>query len=416
MDDTGFRFEYTPGTIRYGRDCVDALAVELASEGLERALVVCGQTVGNTPEVIDPVVSGLGDAHVDVFARTTPQKHLDTAVAAAERARQEDVDVLVSLGGGSSLDLAKVTATLVGGNYSHADAVEALAERGGLSVPDEPLPIVTIPTTLAGADLSIGAGVVVSPDDPENDSGERIGGGLWSPALMPTALFYDPVLFETTPRDVLAASAMNGFDKGIESLYARNASPVTDATAMRGLRLLQTGLPKLGRGNRDDETLRQVITGTVLVQYGISRADGTTMSLIHAFGHGLRAHAGLQQGAAHAIVAPHALSYLFEHVDGRRDLLAEALDVSSAHGTVDRGPDSTEIRESEKIAQQVVDAVVEVRDALELPSQLRSVDSCTRADLEAIAATTLADSFIGNVPPGLDPTLEDLEGVLDEAW
>ena len=404
MDESSFRFEYAPGTIRYGRECVDALAEELERAGVGRALVVCGNTVGTTPDVIDPVVAGLGDALVDVFARTSPQTRLDTAVEAAELAREEDVDVLVSLGGGSSLDLAKIVATLVGSARSHAEAVDEVAERGGLSVPEDPLPIVAVPTTLAGADLSIGAGVSVAADDPENETGERLGGGVWSPALMPTALFYDPALFETTPQSVLAASAMNGFDKGIESLYARNATPLTDATAVRGLRLLGDGLPALGRGARDEATLRKAITGTVLVQYGISRVDGTTMSLVHAFGHGLRDHAGLQQGAAHAIVAPHALAYLFEHVDGRRDLLAEAFDVPRD----DRTPTA--------VATAVVDAVTDVRDALDLPTQLRDVDGCDRDELPAIAETTLEDSFMRNVPAELDPSREDLQAVLDAAW
>jgi len=260
------------------------------------------------------------------------------------------------------------------------------------------VPVVAVPTTLAGADLSIGAGLTAAPASGLVE--EPVGGGLWDPRLMPAAVVYDPALFATTPASVLAASAMNGFDKGIESLYAHTASPVTDATATRGLGLLVDGLQELGERGPETDVLAPVVEGILLVQYGISRPDGTTMSLVHAFGHGITAHGTVQQGAAHAVVAPHALAYLFEQVDGRRDLLAEALG---------RG-------DADYPATAVVDAVEDVRAALELPTGLREVDGPGPDEFEAVAEATLADSFMANAPAGLDPTVADLVGVLEDAY
>ncbi len=149
------RFAYDPATIRFGPNCVADLADELERHGLERALVVCGSTVGNTPAVIDPVCEGLGDRLAGVFDGTTAEKRLGTAFDGRERLERENADALVSLGGGSSLDVAKVISVLAANDRTHEDVAAEFAETGTITVPDEGLvPIVAIPTTLAGADLS----------------------------------------------------------------------------------------------------------------------------------------------------------------------------------------------------------------------------------------------------------------------
>jgi alcohol dehydrogenase len=284
-----------------------------------------------------------------------------------------------------------------------ADAYTAagneFAETGTLSVPDEGLvPIVAVPTTLAGADVSQVAGMTATPEN--GLAPEQASGGLSHPGLMPTAVVADPALVATTPDAILAASAMNGFDKGVETLYASTATPVTDATAVRGLSLFQDGLLAFGDGSRADWVYDALVRGCLLVQYGISRPGVGTLSLIHAFGHGLTRAFPVQQGAAHGVVAPHALAYLFDRVDGRRDLLAEAFDVADA----------------DDVAAAIVDAVADVRDALGLPTRLRDVDGPGPEELPSVAEHVLADSFMANAPADLDATVADIEGVLEAAW
>ncbi|ELY43561.1 iron-containing alcohol dehydrogenase family protein [Natronorubrum bangense] len=397
--DAAFRFEYEPATIRFGSGCVDALEAELERQSLERALIVCGSTVGSTPDVIDPITAGLGDRLAGVFAETTSKKRLGTAVDGLERLEDEDVDVLVSLGGGSSLDVAKVISVLAASDREPAAIGDEFAETGTITVPNEGLvPIVAVPTTLAGADLSQVAGVTAAPESGLVET--EVGGGISGPGLMPAAAVYDPDIVATTPESILTGSAMNGFDKGLEAIYAANATPVTDATAMRGLGKLETGLRAFGRGVRDTETFATILEGIVLVQYGISRPDETMLSIVHAFGHGLTRTDDVQQGTAHAVVVPHVLAYLFDQVDARVDVLADALGVADADDP----------------ARAVVDRVADVRDALELPTRLRDVDGPEPDEFTAVAEAILADSFMANAPPGLEASVEDIERILEQAW
>lgn len=399
--DGAFRFEYNPSTIRFGPGSVDDLAAELEHECLERALIVCGSTVGTTAAVIDPVEAGLGDRLAGVFDETTAKKRLATAFEGRNALEAADADVLVSLGGGSSLDVATVISVLSASDRSHEDVATELAERGTVTVPDDGLvPVVTVPTTLAGADLSMAAGLTAAPGSSPIDA--EISGGVSDPALMPVAAFYDPELVATTPESILAGSAMNGFDKGVETLYASNATPITDATAAAGLEKLCGGLRAFGNGDGDVETLETILEGVVLVQYGISRPGETTVSIVHAFGHALSRTEDVQQGVAHAIVVPHVLEYLFERggVDARVGLLANALGVGDAD---DR-------------SEAVLESITAIRDALGLPSRLRDVDCLDHSEVTAIAEAIQADSFMANAPPGLDPTVEEIEDVLEAAW
>lgn len=393
MATDSFRFEYEPGTVVYGRDSVDTLSEELAQRGVKRALLVTGSTVGNTPEVSEPVRAGIGDRLAGVFAETTPEKRLQTALDGVESLRASDADALVSLGGGSSLDVATVMSVLAADDRPREAIRSAFVETGTVPV-SETVPVFAVPTTLAGADLSVAAGITADSDD------GVVRGGVFDERLMPEALVYDPALIETTPHEILCASAMNGFNKGIESLYAQNRTPITDATATRGLSLLADGLPRLGTGQRGD-SLHDAVVGTMLVQYGVSRGSGSTLSLIHAFGHGITRGYDVQQGAAHAIIAPHALEFLFKHVDGRREELAAALGVESS---------------DEPATTPIIDAVTEIRDSLGLPGCLRSIPDLSKAELPAVASAVAADGMLGNTPAGLDPTETEIEHVLENAW
>ncbi len=390
-----FRLDYDSPVIRYGSGAVSTLDSELEELGCSRALVVCGQTVGNRPDVIEPVTDGLGDRLAGVFAGTTPKKRLQTVLDCAEQARDCEADVLVGVGGASSLDLARIASAVLASDRSPAELREELAATATLSVPEEPIPVVTVPTTLAGGSLSMLGGV--SAEDEET---ELVGGGVGAPQLMPALAVYDPELVMTTPREILAGSAFNGFNKGVETLYASSRTPVTDATASRGLALLSQGLPTLGADTDPDRwNLETVLQGVVLAQYGASRPEGTTFSVLHALGHSLRVHTGVQLGVAHATITPAALEWLFGEVDGRRDLLADAL-----------GVDETETDP----AKGVVGAIRTLRTALGLPTRLRDVDGVDQSMLEEIAQTAAENFLLSNDPPSPSVSPADEQSITDE--
>lgn len=390
----GFRFAYDAPTARGGQGASASLGDEIDGE---RAMIVTGRTVGATEAVMDPVREGLGDRLVAEFPETTPDKRLGTAIRGRSLATEHDVDVIVGLGGGSSIDVAKMIAAFAVVD-DRREIAEEIAADGSVTIPPGSLPpIVTIPTTLAGADLSCAAGVRVAPETCPVD---RPGAGaVRDERLMPSLAIYDPDLLATTPTDLLAGSACNGFNKGIETLYAANGSPVTDATAAEGLDRMARGLRSLREHPADETVLADICAGLLLVQYGVSTRTGSTLSLLHALGHGITRTMDVQQGVAHAIVTPHALAYLFDRVDGNRARIARALRVSDA----DDPPAA------------IVDTVEALRDALGLPARFRDVEGADPDAFPEAASIAADDPLLENAPAGIDPTAADLEAVLDAA-
>jgi alcohol dehydrogenase class IV len=400
-----FAFDYDPGELRCGRGAAADLGQLLTDRHLDDALVVTGSNVGANRDVMEPVTAGLGDRLAGVFDETTPEKYLQTGLAGARRVRRADIDAVVAVGSGSSLDVAKVISAL-----SSHDSLDAAAERaieeGGVAVgaDRDPIPVVAVPTTLAGADLSMIAGVSLSLSPEGVPEAEIPNGSLSDRRLMPTALVYDLALFETTPKRILCASAMNGFDKAVECLYSPHHTPITDGTAIRALALMQSGFETLPDAEMTEDRLYDSIAGIVLAQYGISTPNTYRASVIHAFGHGFSHDYEAHQGTVHGILAPHVLEYVFSQTDGRRSLLAEALGVDDADAS------------DEVLAENVIDAVADVADDLGLPSKLREIDGLTREDFPTVAAQIHDDGLLRVTPDGVDPTPQDIEGVLEAAW
>jgi alcohol dehydrogenase class IV len=398
LDTPSFTFDFKPGAIQFGRGCIDGLDEMLAENGLESALVVCGQTVGSTDAVMEPVRSGLGNRLAGVFDETTPAKTLSTVFDGIERLRATNADAIVAVGGGSSLDVARGISGLARADRTLTDVRSEVLDSGAVTLPaddDAFVPVLTVPTTMAGADLSVAAGLVA---ETEEGPVEAIPVDT---RLMPTALVHDPDLFDTTPVDVLAASAINGFDKGIEAIYSRFATPVTDATAVRGLRYLRSSLPHL-RDSSDPAVMERAVAGTLLVQYGVSMPDQYKINVVHAFGHALRNQFGIQQGAAHAVIVPHALELIFAEGGGRPDVLADGL-VTGAEDA-----DGTEAA--------VVEAIRTIRDGLGLPSRLRDIEGTNEAELREVAEHTAEDAFLDVGPREFDPSVGAIERTLRDAW
>lgn len=407
MIDNSYTFEYQPGTIRHGPNSVAELATELDHHGLSRALVVTDANLAEIPALMDPLRDGLREKFVGIYDGVTPEKFLKSAYQGAKRVHDDQIDALVALGGGSSLDTAKQISILAGHDRSLDEVANDIIERSEVILPDDPVAltdIFAVPTTLPGAELSQVAGVKLSLDPQGKSKSEIPSAGVSDRRLMPTAIFHDLELFATTPTPILARSAMNGFDKGIEMLYTRHHNPLTDGTAVRGVRLLYRNLPSLMSDTTSEEDLSRIVQGLAAAQYGLSTPNAYRASVIHSFGHAVARNYDVQQGVAHSIAAPHVLRYLFENVDGRRRLLAEAL-------AIDHEPmNDTEIAES------VVKAVAETRDALELPSELRTIEEAEQSHFYSLAEAVIDDPFMQAGPRDLDARREDIEDVFERMW
>ncbi len=398
-----FTFQYAPVEIIYGRGCATALSKTLQTHGWNRSMVVCGSNVAANTDVMEPIKQGLGDNLQIIFDQTTPNKRLKTVLSGVEIVLENNIDVLIAVGGGSSLNVARAICSIAPLNREHEWVENMISENGVIPSPDEhtdPLPSIVVPTTLAGADLSPGGSIYYRPTTQTESTVSISRASISDARLRATAAYYDPLLFASTPKGVLASSAMNGIDKGIETLYARSSNPIAEAHAFNGLRYFSQGLLAFGTPDSEEylDAIDLAVVGAIQVQYG------KRSNVIHAFGNGISSQYPVQQGAVHAIMAPHVLASIFEHVDGHRSTLATAF-----------GIDVT-ARSADDLADAVVDRVTQIRDTLALPTQLREIDSLTQSDFDSLAVVIESNSKLEHGPSGYEPTVAEIRSVLEAAW
>ena len=398
-----FEFDYSSTGIVYGRGCVAKLGDVLDHHDVERAMVVTGSNVGANRDVMGPVEDGLGDRLVAVFDETTPEKDLETVLDGVDMMAEHDVDVLVGVGGGSSLNITRAMCAIAPLSWSRERVVDEVLSTRDVPSPESEealIPNVVVPTTMPGADVSAGGSVFVTDAEqaPDATDSGRIDATVSDSRLIAEANVYDPDLYATTPTGPLVSSAMNGFNKGIETLYSSESTPIANAHAIKALQHYRVGLPDLVEADPDDVAYDHAVLATVLVQYG------RKTNIIHTFGNGISLHYDVQQGAVHSIVVPHVLQYVFDTAYAHRHRIAEGLSID------------VEGMDDDAIAEAIIEEVLVVRDALGLPRRLREIDGMEQDHFEAVAEDILDNYKHARNPPGIDPTVEDVAAVLEAAW
>jgi len=399
-----FDYRYGPISIRYGPSCVSSLRDILAENSVERVMIVTGNNVGSNEEVMQPVRSGIGDRLVTVFDETTPKKDGEIALRGVERMRERSIDGIVVVGSGSSIDVARAMCVIEAeGNSKNLFSTHT--PDGNINRPELPaekISLFAVPTTFAGSEMTCASGVNFTTVRDGTLAKKSRSGPIYDPKILPTAIYYDPELYATTPKGVLAASGMNGFDHGLEMLYSRNANPITDAMASYGLAVLRESLPAAVNDPSNTEQVGRAINGVLLCSFGLvdPAAQANKYNIIHAFGHILSRFYDIQQGTVHGIVAPAVLQYIFTHADGRRELLADAMGVvGTTNGT--------------ETATAIVNSMREMRTALGLPDCLSDEILVERDHLSRLATEISQDVGVKNGPTGVPTDPDNFQEILE---
>jgi maleylacetate reductase len=263
----GFVYESLPGRVVFGGGAQAAIADEVAGLGAERVLLL------SSPSATAPA-DALHAALGDVALRWTEvAEHVPVALAERARAAAWDarVDVIVAIGGGSAIGLAKAIALELGA------------------------PIVAVPTTYAGSEMTPMYGLTGDHKVTGRDA-----------RVLPRIVVYDPELTLGLPVDTSVASACNALAHCIEGCYGPGANPVTTLSAVEGIRVLSTSVPQLARDPRDAEVRSDLLYGAYLAGSVVAVVG---VGLHHRTCHVLGGSYGLSHAACNAVILPHAIAY-----------------------------------------------------------------------------------------------------------
>jgi maleylacetate reductase len=291
-------FTYSnPRVIHFRAGSVSALGQELEHLRAHRIALITTRSLVAEERLISVVQRALGDAQVAmtaVIGQHAPMAQVDAAI---RQAAEADVDGVVSFGGGSAIDAAKMLAVKI------ADR-EAKASRG--------LPHIAVPTTLSAAELAAGAGFT---DGAGNKAGMR------DPRLLPDAVIYDADLTLATPMALWLSTGIRALDHAVEGFLAEGAHPFNDVMALESIRRVFDSLPR-AKSAPSDVGVR--FENQLAAWFSFTLPAQSASGLSHMMGKQIGARYSIPHGVTSCLLLPHVMRYFEARMPERVAMLVEA--------------------------------------------------------------------------------------------
>jgi alcohol dehydrogenase class IV len=287
-----FVYNGQPSRVVFGRGALEKLGVEIERLGAKRALVL------STPEqraLAEDVSRRLGARSAGVYDKAVMHVPIETAEAARAVAKELNADCCVAVGGGSTIGLGK--------------AIALTSE----------LPILAIPTTFAGSEMTPIYGITAQG---QKKTGRDV-------RVLPKTVIYDPQLTMTLPAKIAGPSGMNAIAHCVEALYAEDANPITSLMAEEGIRALARSLPKVVSDPADLEARAEALYGAWLAGACLGNVG---MAIHHKLCHTLGGSYNLPHAETHTVILPHAVHYNRDAAKDAMTRIARALDGNEAGG------------------------------------------------------------------------------------
>ena len=325
---------------------------------------------------------------VTLFDQVEADPSVDTLMAAVDKARQIDATGIVGFGGGSSMDVAKLTALLVGSN-------ENLAEVWGVDNAQGPrLPLVLIPTTAGtGSEVTPIAIMTIGQDEKR---------GVSSAVILPDVAILDPLLTTSLPASITAATGIDAMVHAIEGYASRgtNNNPISKILATQSLSLLGANLELAVTDGTNIKARGAMLLGSMLA--GMAFAN-SPVAAVHALAYPIGGTFHVPHGLSNALVLPHVLRFNASEAAPDYAELAPLI-----------FPDIDTARNSQEVCAEFIERLATLSATVGLPQKLREV-GITRGDLPSIASDAMKQiRLLVNNPRKV--TEQDALAIYQAAW
>jgi maleylacetate reductase len=374
----------------YGIKLAEALEAEVKHLDAKAVYVMASGTLDRETDVVETVRQVLGNRLAGVCAKIGSHTPRVDVVAAANAARAANADLIVTVGGGSVTDAAKMVGLCLGNDVTEPEQLDRLravitadgrTERPVVKAPT--VRSVDVPTTLSAGEFTAMAGCT--------DTVRNVKESFAHPLMMPLAVILDPAVTIHTPDWLFLSTGIRAVDHAVEDICSINPTPFSDGTSLQALRLLAAGLPAVKADPGDLAARLNCQLGAWMSIMGTQ--NGVTKGASHGIGHVLGGTAHVPHGYTSCVMLPHVLRFN-EPVNAKRQKW-----VSEALGR----PDAL-----------AGDAVADLIASLGLPSTLRDV-GVKQEQLDEIAAGSMHDRWVHTNPRKIDGP-EAVRALLDAAW
>ena len=285
---------------------------ELAAEfGAKRALIVSDKGVARAGLVDAPraALTAAGIA-VTVIDDVPPEPEAKDAQATIEAAcAAGGVDLVIGIGGGSAMDVAKLVAVML----AHPVTLSQLLAK--TAIPGRGLPSIMVPTTAGTGSEATPNAIVLVPED-------ELKVGIVSPRLVPDAVILDPLLTLTLPAQVTASTGMDALTHAIECYCSKKGNSFSDLYGLEAIRLIARSLRRAYTDGHDVAARADMLLGAY---YGGVCIATSSTTAVHALAYPLGSKYRIAHGLSNAMLLPFVMEFNLEGSEARFAAMAQAM-------------------------------------------------------------------------------------------
>jgi len=346
---------FLPTKLSFGFGSVEGVGAEARGLGSTSALIVTDKVMLKTGTVRN--VTDRLDIPFEIYDGVEAEPKIEVAQAVADAVRSKPYDLVIGVGGGSSMDMAKVAA----GFASNDGAARSFV--GNDMFAKRPVRSIMIPTTAGtGAELTVTSMVTVE------------GHKRWinSPLLLPSVAVVDPELTMTMPPGVTAATGMDALCHNTEAYLSSLASPITDSAALEGIALIVKNLQRAFESGNDRLARESMSLGALMGGIALQ----AKMVYGHSIGYTIATRFRLAHGVSCGLPLPYIISNYAVACAPKMKKLAEAYGVDPS-------------ADPQVLGQEVAEKARGIASNVKIPATLKEI-GVAESDLDMLADECLA--------------------------
>jgi maleylacetate reductase len=384
-----YRFPAMESVI-YGKPFAEAIKDEVERADAHAVFVLASGTLARETELVDQLKAALGNRFAGLCAKIGSHTPRLDCVAAANAARASGADLIVTLGGGSVTDAAKIVAMCLANgvtdpqqldNFRARTDADGKTTRPHIEAPE--LRSIMVPTTLSAGEYTASAGCT--------DTVRNVKESFGHPLMMAKAVVLDPTATVHTPEWLFLSTGIRAVDHAVEDICAPLCQPISEGASIHALKLLAHGLRGVKADPEDLDARLECQLGAWMSMIGSQ--TGVPKGASHGIGHVLGGTAHVPHGYTSYVMLPHVLRFNLAVNPDRQALVSGALGDNNAPA-------------ADLVAGLIAD--------LGLPSRLRDV-GVKEDQLDLIAELSMHDRWIHTNPRKIDGPAVVRE-ILDAAW
>jgi alcohol dehydrogenase class IV len=299
-----------PGRVHAGAGSLSQLSELAALFKARRVLIVTTKSVAQPVAAVRQQLEAAGLA-VTVIGHTPPEPEVADVQAIEATARAAGAhDLVVGIGGGSAIDVAKILAVLLAQGLDLRDVLTKKVE-----ITARGLPSIMVPTTSGTGAEATPNSIILVPED-------ELKIGIVSPYLLPDAVILDPLLTLSLPPEVTASTGMDALTHAIECYCSKKGNAFSDLYALESIRLIGRSIRRALQNGQDVAAREDMLMGAYWG--GVCIATSSTTA-VHALAYPLGGKYRMAHGLSNAILLPSVMAFNQQGNEKRFAAMAAAM-------------------------------------------------------------------------------------------